>query len=525
VPGALSFRAMKNLSPRARALLEALHGGARGGQREALVLELAERHEPALVLPVLELLGSARDGESRALAIALHQLVTHLGPEDVRAVDEALRQHPARLDDVAALSPSGVALLTSHPNGHLRQAALERLSASGNVTAWPFFLLRLNDWVGPVREAARRAVTAALPRVPLQLLARHFALVEALGRFTRADHGPVVDAVMERLRQPDALAWLEAHLDALDRPARRAAFRLLIQGPEETARRITERGLNEGDAVVQRLALERVEALFVGNALPPLLARMERSRNMTVRREAYGLYARRVPGLGETKVREALMDRHRAVRDFAQRRLAGTGEVAALYRAALEEEPVRPGAIAGLGEVGRVTDAPRLRPFASDSRLAVRREAVTALGRLAEEEVDAALLRERFLDAEPGVRKAAALALMRRSGRFTSEWLRGCIVASGREPNPLRQALQLTPRLSRFDALGLLLDAAELSDERSRAWARVFLEQWLREAGRGFAANPSRVQIQTLREAVRTARHLDAGMALELDHQLRAFEP
>lgn len=534
---------MRDPSPRARALLDALNtkpslferlSDARGPHREALLLKLGEQQEPALVLHVFRLLFTEKE-ETRALSLVLHHLLAHLGPDDVRGLDEALRQAsdyeldyidlcPQHLGDFAALSPSVVTLLACHRNGYLRQAALLRLAELGNEIAWPFLLVRLNDWVGPVREAARQAAMAALPRVPVELLARHFPLVEALRQSTRADHQPFVEAVMARLSQPDALAWLERHLHALKRHSRRTAFRLLLTGPEEMARRAADRGLDDPDPLVRRLALDRVEALFSDEELPGLLARLERSRSMFMRREAYSLYIRRVPALREAKVRKALMDPHRAIRDQAQRRLSGTVDVSELYRAALREVPTRPGALAGLGETGSASDVPLLAPFLSHPRVAVRREAVTALGRLAGDSgVEA--LRELFLDPSPSVCRAATQALAWRSGRVTPDWLRRCLLLPGLAPHTLRQAFQLTTTLTRFEALHLLLDAADLSDEQVRELTRDHLRHWLNMSSRSFAASPSPAQLQTLREAVRSARYLDPEMARQLDHLLRAYEP
>lgn len=534
---------MKSLSPRARALLDALHSktgyleqlrNARGAERDALLVPLGAQREPAMVLPVFLMLPWAQDTEARGLSQALHHLVSSIGPDDVRGVDEALRQRslfytdysglrPQDLGRFVALSPSVMALLTCHPNGFTRQAALQHLADSGDVTSWPFLLVRLNDWVGPVRDTALRAAMAALPRVPLELLVRHFPLLETLRQLTRADHSPFLEATMARLRQPDALAWLERHLEALNWKSRRSAFRLLMKGPRELARRAIERCLDDADPVVRLLAVEHVDALFSDEELPPVLARLERSRSMFIRREAFALYARRVPALSEAKTREALMDPSGAIRDQAQRRLSGTVDVSELYRAALREEPVRPGAVAGLGETGNVSDVPRLRALLAHPVVAVRREAVTALGRLdGDGSVEA--LRELFLDPAPSVCRAAAAALSQRVGRVTPEWLRRCLFRPGLLPHAFRQALELMKALPRFDALPLLIDAAALPDEPSRARALQHLEHWLTASFRSFAASPPPARIRELREAVREARHLEPRLAHELDHQLRAYE-
>lgn len=63
-------------------------------------------------------------------------------------------------------------LFLFHRNGHLRQAALERLN--GPIES-PFFVaalaLRLNDWAAPVRAAAVGAAERCLPSTPTSALA------------------------------------------------------------------------------------------------------------------------------------------------------------------------------------------------------------------------------------------------------------------------------------------------------------------------------------------------------------------
>ncbi|MFY0527683.1 HEAT repeat domain-containing protein [Archangium gephyra] len=534
---------MRILSPRARALLRALNDtpdvlerlrGAQGNHQDALLRALADQQEPALVLPLFRKVLYAQDGEARALALALHPLVSGLGPDDVRALDQALRQASfyetgyldlgaQHLDAYAALSPSVVALLTCHPSGYLRQPALLRLGGSGSGAAWPFLLVRLNDWVHPVREAALQAAMAALPAVPLKLLVRHFPLVEALRQYRRADHAPFVEQVMARLRQPDALAWLAANLGTLVGRSRRMAFRLVVERSEELARPLVESALDDPDPVVKGLAAGRVEQLFSGEELLRMLARMERSRSMGVRREAYVTYARRFPGLGEAKVREALLDSSRSIRDYAQRRLSGTVDVAGLYREALRESSPRTGALTGMGETGHASDARLLAPFLAHPRASVRREAVTAMGRL-DGEGCAEALRELLGDPVPSVSRAAAHALAQGPRRITSGWLRRCLFQPGLPPHAVGLAFQLTEALPSSEALLLLIEATDLPEAAHRELAHHHLRRWMYVHTRRFSSGSTPIPLGTLRQAVRTARNLEPRMALELDHLLRGLE-
>ncbi|MCI0569404.1 MAG: HEAT repeat domain-containing protein [Myxococcaceae bacterium] len=395
--------------------------------REALLLELGGLGESAVIPHVVGRLVEAAPRELHAAGMALHHLLADLSSDAVRAVDAAVRGawlhatgyrrlEPEELGRFAELSPSVLALLTCHPSGHVRAMALERLGQRSSREAWPFLLLRLNDWVEPVRRAALSEALRVLPEVPLSLLVQHLSLLTWLSRTGRADHGPFLSRVHARLSETDALSHLEAHLPELGREERRMAYRLLLEARPDASVRLLVRALADADVALRRWAAARVGERLEGEALARVLARMERSRTAFVRREAVMLYAQRVPSLAPARLQAALLDASRPVREYAQGRLARGLDAAAVYRAALRDG-LRPAvALAGLGEVGAAADAALVSLFLAHPLPSVRRAAVGALGRL-DGAGAAALLTGLLGDASPRVARTAAAVLQRHGAR------------------------------------------------------------------------------------------------------------
>lgn len=65
--------------------------------------------------------------------------------------------------------------LSFHPNGYVREAAVKRLASVSDSSEVRFLLLRLNDWVPEVREAAPGRSRAAPERLRDHLYAIFFA--------------------------------------------------------------------------------------------------------------------------------------------------------------------------------------------------------------------------------------------------------------------------------------------------------------------------------------------------------------
>lgn len=82
------------------------------------------------------------------------------------------------IDDLAHLSRDG--------NGRVREEALRRLAALADTATLPALLERVNDWVAPIRDRARRSV------LDLATTANAAAFVQQL---------PEIDRLREALRQ------------------------------------------------------------------------------------------------------------------------------------------------------------------------------------------------------------------------------------------------------------------------------------------------------------------------------------
>jgi HEAT repeat protein len=456
--------------------------------------------------------------------MALHATLLRADAEDVRELDRALRHGAfgweveeaafSRIERPEAFTPALLALLTCHRSGYVRERAVRAVDGRSSEVSWPFLLLRANDWVRQVREAAEAALLSRLPSISAATLIRHLPLLDFLRRAGRANHGALVEEVLTRVRGPEVRLALEGALETLPLRARREAYPLLAATGRDEARRLVRRGLGEEDPVVQRWVAGQVSSLFDGEERLRLLESMRQSRAGFVRREAYVGLAQHAPAdLAAARTREALFDRSASVREYARYRLGLEG-LPELYRAALAAGPVTRSLVAGLGETGGPEDVPRLLPLLSHPHAGVRREAVRVVSLLGDAAVQPQLLHA-FDDTSPGVARAATDGLERWPTKLSAEWVRARLLDAAARPGLATRLLRLLPRM---EALCLLLELVGSPSVELRGRMLAELDAWTKAGYRTFARTTP-AEVAAARDALAgAAPHLPAHLS-----QLLAF--
>ena len=487
----------------------------------------ANTREEAL-LHLFHAVGAPDAEMAPAAARAIRQTLETYAPGELPRVDEEVRRlqlpwryrpftgHPRwnvtpeavrSLSVDAACEGAVLGVASFHASGHVREAAVERLAAVRDGSEVPFLLLRMNDWVDPVRLRAGRAVRERTGPACAGAFVRTMALVLRLLRpGLRTDQADAARGVIEMLRAPEARPALEAGLDAPEREVRRTCAALLLAPGTADAGAIA-RALHSADPGVRvhaaRAAAAAVDDAALDEILPALLA----DPFVGVRSVGLRLAAtRRAEDAGPWLTR-ALLDRSPALRAGARAHLAKRGPVdfAAFYRAALEPDAGNVVvAVSGVGETGGAEDADRVARFLADPRARVRRAAVFAVARLAKEGA-AALLAPVLEDAAPSVSDAARRVLEPHAPRLDEDAL--AALFRPRLPAYVRRnAFALLARRGKWEGLRWIILGVADADETVARAARVKLEAWQVRMNRGHG-RPTPQQ----RERIESALDVCAG--------------
>lgn len=524
---------MRGVSAQTRLLIEQLNvpAGFRGkitaGRDDAgLIARIAESGEPAALVDVAPFVLSENPSVARAAAAAVERLLSAVIPEDLARLDSVFRERspyagryrmewhrlaPSDLGRLESFSGQRIVLLglaSFHESGYVREEAVRRLAKSTGGEL-PFLLIRLNDWVAKVREAARLAVGLRLSPRYAGSLVENLPLVARLGQAARADHGQVVEAVESLLKSADCRDALLRGSESNDRSVRRICFRLAAEAEGSDTRAVLEHALADRDTVIRLWAARQVSAGLGGEATEDLLEIMKGDHFMPVRREALRALIILWPEKAPAELRRALFDPHASVREEARYHLRRTGEddFAAVYRRALADAAGGElySAVSGIGETGAASDDRLVLPYAAHPSPKVRRVAIKALARLNGGN-HLPLFLTALRDEAPAVSREARKALTGRAAAVGGERLWE-ICSTSSPPHVRRNALYLLSKLGKWDGIYYLVRAAGDHDVKIAEASRLGVVRWLSQFNRSFTV-PTAEQISRFESALRERGHL-----------------
>lgn len=526
---------MRSVSAQTRLLIEQLNApagfwGKITSRRDdaGLIARIADSGEPATVIDVAPFVLSENPSVSRAAAAAVEGLLSGVTPEDLARLDSVFRERspyagryrmewhrlaPSDLGRLESFTARRVVLLglaSFHESGYVREEAVRRLAGSNSGAELSFLLIRLNDWVAKIREAARLAVGLKLSPRYAGSLVENLPLIAKLGQAARADHGQVAEAVESLLKSADCRDALLRGLESDGRSVRRICFRLAAEAEDSDTRAVFEHALADRDTVIRLWAARQISAGLGGGATEALLEIIKGDHFMPVRREALRALISLWPEKAPAELRRALFDPHASVREEAryQLRKAGEDDFASVYRRALAGAVGGElySAVGGIGETGTASDDRMVLSYATHPSPKVRRAAIKALARL-NGDGHLPVFLTALRDETPAVSREARKALTSRAAAVGGERLWEIFSASSSLPHVRHNALNLLSGLGKWDGIYYLIRAAGDHDVKIAEASRLGVVRWLSQFNRSFTV-PTPEQISRFERALRERGHL-----------------
>ena len=497
----------------------------------AIIVELGKTGEVGLLPDLLRFALEDNSSLRAAAYSALSDLLSAIPLGHLLEVDTWLREalgHWGRWDSAwARMNPrlvsslvgrndfGALAFAAMHGNGHVREAALCQLAQRSDGSELPFLLLRLNDWVVPVRELARGFVSARVRNDYASHLLRCLPLILRIVRCERAQHGWLIEVITQLLNRSECATILQEGLRAPDRETRRACLRFAAVGDETSARAALAFALNDSDPTSRLWAAKHLLSSVEPAELQPLHARLQRDSFMPIRREALTTLVIRVPDAADAALTQALLDRHSSMRELARFHLKDKVDAAGFYREAVHSERgiALVAAIRGLGECGVAADAAIVAAFLDSTEIRLRKAAIAAVGRLAAEEMSKPLLAA-LADDSPGISAEACSALRAIAPGLTQE-LR-CLLRAEPVPFVRKNALRLVFRLGKWEQLPLILAACRDASPNVASAALDAVGKWLVRSKRSYVS-PTPNQLAESESELRQSREfLDSRLEKEI---------
>ncbi|HEY7376659.1 MAG TPA: hypothetical protein VIF57_31155 [Polyangia bacterium] len=504
----------------------------------------AREHAEALVAALRACVAEGPNG--RAAQARFEEAAGQVAARLLPAVDLALREKLSSyresefasrdLPELARFmhAPGGwaaAAVAASHRDGYVREAAVWALAAARDGRAVPYVLLRLNDWVKQIRDAARAVIEVFFqPQFAADVIAA-LPVAWALARRGRDDHERFISRMLAFLRSPACAPALRAGGASPDREVRRNCLELLLRrggGAEDEAPQVLGGALADRDPMIRVWAARRLARAVPAPWAEALARRALGDRSVQVRRAALAALAPVLPdGDARPLLEAALLDANTTARWQARVLMLARGpfDLAAYYRRVLstaaERAAIR-GALLGLGESGTVADVAVVVPFLSADRARVSGAALRARAGLEPFSVTEPYLLT-LRSPERSLSREARRALEPRLSFVPIAALREIVVDLALPPHARRNALLLAGGKSKWERLPALLDACADPDEVNAKLALLLVDGWNAGYNRSFVP-PTRAQIDEAATAfARVSRRLGPRASVEIAHVLRAL--
>lgn len=454
-----------------------------------------EAGELAFVPWVYCALARGTDQQKEAAARTLAEVLSGLNSDGLVAMDLRMRETTSmewsmdwralRLEDLLArnLSPEAcravLVFSTFHPNGYIREQAAAALGT--DPQALPAVLLRCNDWVAQVRQAALESLTHLLEIADAAEIAASLPILEKLRRSGRCQLDDILPRFFRAFRRDPSL--LPLGLESGDVRARRLCISLLPDLGNVDIHALTERVKQEPDPFLRKLLYQTLLDLGAdGMDLSRRFLRDQYPPNRVLALEYL------VDHGAEDLFRQAvalLMDKSGRVRAAASEVVVQADKDFDLRRFYLDRLPVRPAvAILGLGETGNREDCGVIENFLAHPQPAVVRAAMTALMRLDPEKYTSAVTEQLATD-QPGVVKTAALLLAKHRD-FDQDRVFAIQQATSVENTKLKCAALLF-RTGKWDRLTYALTLLGGGYEKLDQACRLELTAWIHTYNRSYA--------------------------------------
>ncbi|HQR32375.1 MAG TPA: HEAT repeat domain-containing protein [Blastocatellia bacterium] len=407
----------------------------------------------------------------------------------------------------AELSFPFFGLASFHSSGYVRESAIKRLKENHDGRELPYLLIRLNDWVAPVQQAAEKEIFERIRIDYAHHWVSNLALLRRLILASRKNHQPFGEAVFALLRQPECQPALLAGLVDKDVQVRKLCFQLAAESNMWNLRELTERSLSDTHPGIRLWGARQVSKLDA-SSIALLLDVLRKDRFMPVRREYLRFVVDKLPDRAIDDLKFALFDSSASLRWEAAQLLqqAQPFDLLMFYRRAFDDmrDENLIGALSGLGENGKEEDAPLVLRYIDHPRNKVRKTALRSLSNLSAQEYLPIFL-AKLLDQSTAVSNQAGKALADKSRFVQGSRLWEAFCETPRSNLKLR-ILLLIFRLPKWESIPFLLNAVADSDQMIAQASIKLINRWCIQFNRQFAA-ASAAQLDAAKQAFEGCKH------------------
>jgi hypothetical protein len=381
-----------------------------------------------------------------------------------------------------------------NPNGFIRERAVKMMKDySGTL---PYIILRQNDWVNQVRQAAMEASDYRMKNLSAGELLSALPFAAKLSRSGRAYHDINMTCFFSALTSSANAAVLAQGLAAPNIRVRLICTNALLNSQNLSTDLAFMRLKTEPDPFLRAIIFRRLKD--IGQNMESAVSALLKDKHPRNRILSFQYLCDTYSEQAYDTAERLLLDKNAIVRENARafiKKQKPDIDFLAFYREHIENNPVT--SILGLGETGTFADADSLEPFLNSSGIGVTKAAMTAIMRLDNKKYRNTIT-EMLTDERAGIVKTAQNLIIK-YGSANYLRVREILHSTGHGHTKLK-CLAILLTASKWERLIYILEAMSFSDDKIKEITLGAIRLWLQTINRSYALpNDSQVEkIQSL---------------------------
>ncbi|WCT57412.1 hypothetical protein PQ456_07875 [Paenibacillus kyungheensis] len=322
------------------------------------------------------------------------------------------------------IHPIQIIMASFHWDGYVREVAVQRLSQFQNGSEIPWLLIRLNDWVSPIRFKAYRALKQKIHIRNTEYFIQSIWLVQRLVGRGKEHHELLNTQIQQLIAQPEARPALEHYMHSTDVYIRQFCYNMMLKTEAADRYALFTSALQDHALVIRLWAARQIDQAIevdkdssekISNQWLDIVYMMLADHFPALRRLALDILSYHFPMQAETALIDGLMSHNLTIRETARRHLPKINPIPYveyyLDQIWNGNESSLAVAIAGLGETGTAEDAEVIAEYKDHTQIKVRKAVLTALGKL-KPTAYMDVFSQALVDSQPGISKIAKQTLI-----------------------------------------------------------------------------------------------------------------
>jgi len=151
--------------------------------------------------------------------------------------------------------------MSEHWNGYKRENAVRRLGMLGNPIAIPKLIVRANDWVPQVRNAARESIEKLLMNKNAEAFVYSLPDIYHLQDCGRDNHNTLIDKIERFLTRTENRKYLISSIEMDEPSIARNALKLCIENSLIEKYKLVSICFEHNDVIVRNIASDLMQDL------------------------------------------------------------------------------------------------------------------------------------------------------------------------------------------------------------------------------------------------------------------------